>query len=586
MALPPRKPPTSSSPPPTDPAIADLQNRVTVLEGKVTTLESTTSDQATQIAALDTRVTMLEQVSTEPPVEPPIEPPVEPPIEPPPTEGPSKDFVRDFGAPTDGTTNCKPAMDNWLTWARTQTNPTLIIDGAGGKVFQTSTCLFSKLVSNATIKGINGAVITNLNIGTPDAFPMQMNRGHRSAIRSATAGNTTITLINAGDASKYVVGQWCLVGGWEAMTDGSYPSALRFFEYRKITAINGAVLTLDRALTQDYLSTWPIEPKNQDGPASVYGIGGIYCDPACTPEALAACMEGTITVKDLKMAKGFSSWLAGTALFNNIDMSEATGPSDSSTEAFSPSICRKFVFTNCKLPGSCEVDKCIDVMEFHGCSGTPGFSLRLQSNACNSLVIKDCSFGKADAGGLGGSGINTTVENSTLGQLWAGPTDFGRANSLTLTNVTMLGPWAVGIGCNAPPLSAFENRGNTGTGLLLRLAKNNPLFSQYAPAPLSRMISGHAMALGYMPGGGPPNITPDGGQSIVNFRILSAYEDANYFYWQTDLTSIPARTYSGQAPNMTWHYPLNSYSGPTPPANYFVSPFASRGATRTQGRRK
>jgi hypothetical protein len=484
------------------------------------------------------------------------------------------DLVRDGGAPTDGVSSCATALANWRAWARNPANwpPTLKIDGAGvtNHLFNTTGAMFTHLVPNATINGVNGGTVTKLNLGTSNAFPMQLNRNHRSPIKSVAAGSATVTLVNAADASKYVVNQWCLIGGIETMTGDSYPSALQCYEYRKIVGMSGGVLMLDSALTQDYLSTWPVEPHCGDGPASVYGFGGIYCDAKCTPAALAACLEGTVTVNDLKVSTGFCTWTTGTALLNNIDMGTMTGPADGSSEAFSPSMGRKYVFSGCALPARTEIDKLIDYLEFNNCTG-PSTALQIQSPTARTLLIKNnCSFGTPAAGGLGGTGLNTTIENSTIGQLWVGPTAFGVADSLTLTNAT-IGLWTTAVGGVCPPLSYYQNMGNTGRGLLLRLAKNDAVFSQSYPAPLARMIPGHAMALGYMPGGGPPNITPDNAQSIVSFRILDAYEDANYFYWQTDLSSIPSGTYNGQQPNMTWHYPLKSYKGPTPPNNYFVS---------------
>lgn len=76
-------------------------------------------------------------------------------------------------------------------------------------------------------------------------------------INTTNAGATQVTLVTSADASNFSVGQWCIVYSYNQLTTGGYAPSARYFDWCKITAIVGGVLTLDRALGHRHSSMFP-----------------------------------------------------------------------------------------------------------------------------------------------------------------------------------------------------------------------------------------------------------------------------------------------------------------------------------------
>jgi hypothetical protein len=76
---------------------------------------------------------------------------------------------------------------------------------------------------------------------------LRYNGGYR--IKTANAGSTMVQLATPGDAARFVVGSRVLVHSFDHQW-GGYPPNLRFFEWRKVTAVDRAkgLLTLDGRL--------------------------------------------------------------------------------------------------------------------------------------------------------------------------------------------------------------------------------------------------------------------------------------------------------------------------------------------------
>src|SRR5262249_17219325 len=87
-------------------------------------------------------------------------------------------------------------------------------------------------------------------------------------IASTNIGDMSVTLLNAGDASNFAVGNWVCVCGLE-LQHGGFPPNFQFYEYRLITNISGTTVTLNAPLANQYLSTWP-QNDTKDGPAAIW----------------------------------------------------------------------------------------------------------------------------------------------------------------------------------------------------------------------------------------------------------------------------------------------------------------------------
>lgn len=186
-----------------------------------------------------------------------------------------------YNATCNGVADDSTPLKNWLA-ASLAANPTLaVLYWPPG-----SRCHFAT-VNNFVVDtsiagsggfqygdGIRNAVIWAYG-ATSDAWGVVgegfgQNTLTTARIATVSAASTTVTLLVAGDASKFSVGDWIAVTGIQ-IQNGGFPPNFQFFEFHLITAINGLTLTLDSPTTYAYKSTWPF--YDQGGTATI-GITG------------------------------------------------------------------------------------------------------------------------------------------------------------------------------------------------------------------------------------------------------------------------------------------------------------------------
>jgi len=95
--------------------------------------------------------------------------------------------------------------------------------------------------------------------GNSLTYPGDVAAWRNTGARIATiaAGSSTVTTINAGDASNFAAGDLVLVHGFDQQ-QVSYPPNVRYFDYRVVRSVDvgtGAIV-LDRQLANDYDSRW------------------------------------------------------------------------------------------------------------------------------------------------------------------------------------------------------------------------------------------------------------------------------------------------------------------------------------------
>src|SRR6185436_15420937 len=88
-------------------------------------------------------------------------------------------------------------------------------------------------------------------------------------IATVSAGASTITLVTAGQTSRFSVGQYCCVSGINMQGAGDPPN-LGIFEFRKILSIGVGTLTFTEPLVNSYKDTWPAYTAGRGGPATVF----------------------------------------------------------------------------------------------------------------------------------------------------------------------------------------------------------------------------------------------------------------------------------------------------------------------------
>lgn len=225
--------------------------------------------------------------------------------------------VASVGGPCTSTTTCNgsgddaPAFKAFNTWARTNQGSNqvvLTIPNGSNCIFNSSQSYSGAAVGNTIASGIKNLIVegagvtltagtSGYNLGTGVVIchkGLTDAAGCSARIQSVSASATqvalTATSFSAGHISRFSVGQWLLFGGLDIQgiwnSPFGYPPNNQFFEWRKITAIcnntgpclGGATITLDRALTNSYLSTWPsyntgnASEADPGGPATIWSI--------------------------------------------------------------------------------------------------------------------------------------------------------------------------------------------------------------------------------------------------------------------------------------------------------------------------
>ncbi|TIN26411.1 hypothetical protein [Mesorhizobium sp.] len=92
-------------------------------------------------------------------------------------------------------------------------------------------------------------------------------------IETVAAGGTKITLQQGGSSADFVVGQRAIVYGF-AMQENGFPNTSRYFEYVRITAVDGLELTVDQPLVFSYFSDWPVVARDAlyQGPPRILSL--------------------------------------------------------------------------------------------------------------------------------------------------------------------------------------------------------------------------------------------------------------------------------------------------------------------------
>ena len=273
-----------------------------------------------------------------------------------------------IGGPCTATTTCNntgddaPAFKAFNTWARANQGSNqvvLTIPNGSNCVFNSSQSYSGTIISNAVASGIKNLIVeatgatmtagsTGFNLGTGAVichFGLTNASGCSARIQSVSSGATQVALTStsfaAGYISRFAVGQWLLVGGLDLQglwnSPGGYPPNNQFFEWRKITAVcnntgpctGGATITLDRALTNSYLSNWP---NYNSGNAFEADTGG----PA-TIWAISSDWDATLEYRGLTSAQASAqSYAEGrNIIFRNVTFTGCCGLVPSQNESFS-----------------------------------------------------------------------------------------------------------------------------------------------------------------------------------------------------------------------------------------------------------
>lgn len=407
-----------------------------------------------------------------------------------------------FNATCDGAANDTAAYKSFLATATALTTQVVLYIPPGSRCRIVYDGTFT---SNVLGSITSGTAIKNFvqwgygaSIDLYLSFGFTGSSARTGLIQSTTPGDTSVTLITAGDASNYIVGDWVCVCGLE-LQHGGFPPNFQFYEFRMITAINGGLVSLSSALSNQYLSTWPTsDPK--DGPAAIWpmvsawnAIAAIYGINVVETGGQINVNGRTVTLQDVTIPR-----------VKNV--------------AFSANQTISAFFTDL---GSPEVDKIIERAILYRSTASV---ITIQSPAPTQMEFVSSSVSTS----LNGTPGNIAIINSRIPVVAPGPVGYGHGQSI-VSDGTYFGAAQQ----NTTNILLFDLTLTTG---VLSIAKTNP----------NRF---NLLAIG-VPGQkyyyGAADCTNNSIPATV-FSITAMREDVSNFYADTDILGSPAPTCGGVA---------------------------------------
>lgn len=241
-------------------------------------------------------------------------------------------------------------------------------------------------------------------------------------VQSVFVGDTQLTLVNPGDASKFTDGDWILLGALDIQGDGIPPNQ-HHAEYIQVTSVSGGVVFLDNYVRGGpYLSTYPYYTDNsfgvnEGGPATIWKMPSswdtdIYC---------YGVNFTSITGQQMILRSARNAYYR-----------DCQWPGLQSNNWPNILAHKTLTLENCTIQGggSIEVDKNIERLTFRNCNILGYYSaLLFQSSSVQQLIIEGTNIVQ-----LVGTPKNTYIKDSWIGILNTTPRSNGVSESVTIEN--------------------------------------------------------------------------------------------------------------------------------------------------------
>jgi hypothetical protein len=447
-----------------------------------------------------------------------------------------KNIKTDFGAVGDGVTDDSAAFLAFQTWAQAQTHGVVLVIPAGTYVVTPVTlqapgfrggARFYAGISDLTIIAY-GATLTNFYREDPFEFDRIVN--YTARIASTAVGDTTATLLNSADASKFNVNDWVAVTSLEMQgADQGFPPNWYNVDYTQIKTISGTTVTFTSALLRTHLSTFPISGPGTANPS--YDWGGPATIVRMQPDWNQSVRVYGMTVS------GKTNCCARK--MEMIDCNFAAFVS-STNQTDTASSGQEIIFRRCVSgTGTFEVDKNIGILKFIDCTID---TLSLQSASVETLVVDGCKILTQ----LKGGAKNTSLKDSHIKNLLMGPT-VGFAKTLLLDDCRVGSvSWSDTLHFIALSSLTFTS------GTFSAPISNTSVFQQVQRIAIPGAVMYIVANAGF------------GGSYGNHFIITRVYEDATNIYFDTTLTAIPTFVLGGfagaQPPNIGVHPGASVYA--------------------------
>jgi hypothetical protein len=319
--------------------------------------------------------------------------------------------VASVGGPCTSTTTCNntgddaPAFKAFNTWARANQGSSqvvLTIPNGSNCVFNSGQTYSGVVTTNTFAAGINNLIVeftgATLSEGTGGFrlggggvcyIGIASVGGCSARIQTVSAGSSTVTLTAASSGSGYIsrfsVGNWIMIGGLDPQ--GQYlvasgdPPNNHWFEWRQIVSCNaaptictGTTITLDRPLSNSYLSTWPLYNAGDNfhsdngGPATIWKMNDTW-------NASAEYRGGTFAQSSLTYGE------LRNLTYRNVTFTGAFGACPTQNETWA-------AYGMTSTSADMEVDKLIGTMIM---DNVTIFKIAFQSSSIDRLIMTNSS---------------------------------------------------------------------------------------------------------------------------------------------------------------------------------------------------
>ncbi len=344
-------------------------------------------------------------------------------------------------AACDGVTNVSAAFVAFNTWAKATTT------NANGQLIElrvTGNCVFAT-GNAATFTGLKkarlwgyGATFTSDNNqpalgaagGTGFAGICHKSladaNGCSARVASVLIGASAVTLLNTALCPRFTVGLWAVVTGFDlqgSFTSFGYPPNPQFFDYVQILSTSNCVstgqITLNRALTNSYLSTWPNFGSGTSGEADQGGPATIY--------ALDANWGGGVDIRGVTIDSSNQSIYQGRSTrLQDVTMTGSNCIIPSQNETFT-------MINSTGINCAIEVDKIINNLTYNN---TNLRRLAFQSASTNTLTWTGGSLSLD----MNGTAKVANITNLTTPTFRIGPYAYGTATSASCASCAITNP--------------------------------------------------------------------------------------------------------------------------------------------------
>jgi hypothetical protein len=255
--------------------------------------------------------------------------------------------------------------------------------------------------------------------------------GYSSFTATVTAGATSVTLLTPAETSKFTVGQWAMMTGFDMQLYG-YPTNNGQLEYHRIASIDAGtgVVTFETPLVEGYKSTWPLYAdeilpplfpnQRMGGPATLYVMHPNF--------------EHTCVLNGLAIAQHAQYGVSGLDITFNDCTFEGVGQLGPH-----PTMAHRVIFNDCHAPGVLlEIDKLVDLIEVNG--GTWDVLNYQSANSIRETILDNVTVLTS----IVGSPWKLTIRNGcNIAYYQCATVFFGFANELVVSD-SVISSWSSG----------------------------------------------------------------------------------------------------------------------------------------------